>query len=347
MNAWMSPWLHAIAFAVGAGLLTWLLLPALIDWLRQRAMLDMPNERSSHVIPTPRGGGIAVVAAILAMGLPWLTLQGGGLALPQAGLPGLLLAGALALALLSWFDDRLRGLPVSLRLGGQALAVLLVLSLLPAEARVVPQPLQDWLPLWLERLLCFLAWLWFTNLFNFMDGIDGISGVEMAGIGIGLAACYGLAGFGLVPAGLALIVAASGLAFLRSNWSPAKVFMGDVGSVPVGFLLGGLLLQAALSGLWAAALILPLYYWFDATVTLCKRLLRGEKIWRAHRQHFYQQGSRKNGSHAPVALKIAALNALLVVLALAAQLGPKPWGELAALGLGLLLTLLLCRHFSE
>lgn len=340
MNALMNPWLQAIAFAAGAGLLTWLLLPALIDWLRQRAMLDMPNERSSHVTPTPRGGGIAVVAAILATGLPWVTLQ-------QAGLPGLLLAGALALALLSWFDDRLRGLPVSLRLGGQALAVILVLSLLPAEARVIPQPLQAWLPLWLERLVCFLAWLWFTNLFNFMDGIDGISGVEMAGIGIGLAACFGLAGFGQAPAGLALIVAASGLAFLRGNWSPAKVFMGDVGSVPVGFLLGGLLLLAALSGLWAAALILPLYYWFDATFTLCKRLLRGEKIWRAHRQHFYQQGSRKAGGHAPVAARIAALNALLVVLALAAQLGPKPWGELAALGLGLLLTLLLCRHFSE
>lgn len=336
----MNPWLLALAFAAGAGLLTWLVLPVLIDWLRHGAVLDMPNERSSHAVPTPRGGGIAVIAAILALGLPWVTLQ-------QADLPGLLLAGSAALALLSWFDDRLRGLPVALRLGGQALAVALVLGLLPAEARVVPPALQDWLPLWLERLLCFLAWLWFTNLFNFMDGIDGITGIEMGGIGIGLAACYALAGFGAAPAGLALIAAAAGLAFLRSNWSPAKVFMGDVGSVPVGFLLGGLLLLAALNGFWAAALILPLYYWFDASITLLKRLLRGEKIWRAHRQHYYQQGSRKAGSHAPVAAKIAALNALLILLALAAQLGPKPWAEFAALGLGLLMTALLCRHFRE
>ncbi|MBX3455610.1 glycosyltransferase family 4 protein [Ferrovibrio sp.] len=336
----MMAWLQAAGFAFGAGLITWLVLPVLIEWLRQRAMLDLPNERSSHVIPTPRGGGIAVIAAILVTGLPWITVQ-------QADLPGLMLAAAAALALLSWFDDRLRGLPVSLRLGGQALAVILVLGLLPAEARVLPAPLQAWLPLWLERLLCFLAWLWFTNLFNFMDGIDGISGVEMAGIGLGLAACYALAGYGIAPAGLALIIAAAGLAFLRSNWSPAKVFMGDVGSVPVGFLLGGLLLQAALSGLWAAALILPLYYWCDATITLLKRLLRREKVWHAHRQHFYQQGSRKLGGHAPVAAKIAALNALLILLALLAQLGPRPWAEFAALALGLLLTLLLCRHFSE
>ncbi|MBP7064062.1 glycosyltransferase family 4 protein [Ferrovibrio sp.] len=333
-------WLLALGFAALAGIGTALLLLPLIVWLKTRAVLDLPNARSSHTQPTPRGGGIAVVAMVLALGLPWVTLT-------EQFANGLLLVGFLVLALLFWFDDRLGGLPISLRMGAQALAVALVLGQLPPEARIASGMLADWLPLWLERLLCFLAWLWFVNLFNFMDGINGITGVEMVGIGLGLAACAALAGFGAAPAGLALIVAGAGLGFLRYNWGQAQVFMGDVGSVPVGFLLGGLLLQAALSGLWAAALILPLYYWFDATITLLRRALKRERIWQAHRQHFYQQGARKAGAHAPVAGKIALLNAALIGLALLAQSGPRPWSEIAALLLGLVLVLALCRHFKE
>ncbi|WP_430395828.1 MraY family glycosyltransferase [Ferrovibrio sp.] len=329
-------WPFALGFGLLAAIGTILLLVPLIIWLKTRAVLDLPNARSSHTEPTPRGGGIAVVAIILALGLPWVTLA------EQWG-QGMLLVGMLVLAVLFWFDDRLKGLPILLRMGAQALAVALVLGQLPAEATVT----QGLVPLWFERLVCFLAWLWFVNLFNFMDGINGITGIEMAGIGIGLAACGWLAGFGGGYAGLALIVAGAGTGFLRRNWGKADVFMGDVGSVPVGFLLGGLLLQAALSGLWAAAIILPLYYWVDATFTLLKRALRGEKFWQAHRQHFYQQGARKAGAHAPVAAKIGGLNLALILLALATQIGPQPWSTVAALLLGLLFVLALCRHFQE
>jgi UDP-N-acetylmuramyl pentapeptide phosphotransferase/UDP-N-acetylglucosamine-1-phosphate transferase len=333
----MAPtWPLALGFGLLAAFGTALLLLPLIVWLKTRAVLDLPNARSSHTQPTPRGGGIAVVAIILGFGLPWVTLT-------EQTLNGLLLAGFLVLAVLFWFDDRLKGLPIALRLGAQGLAVALVMGLLPPEATIT----QGLVPLWFERLICFLAWVWFVNLFNFMDGINGITGVEMASIGLGLAACAALAGFGAAPAGLALIAAGAGCGFLRSNWGKADVFMGDVGSVPVGFLLGGLLLQAALSGLWLAVLILPLYYWFDATFTLLKRALKGEHFWQAHRQHFYQQGVRKAGAHAPVAAKIAGLNVVLIMLALLAQLGPRPWSEIAALLLGLLFVLALCRHFRE
>ncbi|WP_428245685.1 MraY family glycosyltransferase [Ferrovibrio sp.] len=329
-------WPFALGFGLLAAIGTVLLLVPLIIWLKTRAVLDLPNARSSHTEPTPRGGGIAVVAIILGLGLPWITLA-------DQIAQGMLLVGMLVLALLFWFDDRLKGLPILLRMGAQALAVALVLGQLPPEATVT----QGLVPLWFERLVCFLAWLWFVNLFNFMDGINGITGIEMASIGLGLAACGWLAGFGGGYAGLALIVAGAGLGFLRRNWGKADVFMGDVGSVPVGFLLGGLLLQAAFSGLWAAAIILPLYYWVDATVTLLKRALRGEKFWHAHRQHFYQQGVRKAGAHAPVASKIGGVNLALILLALAAQLGPQPWSTVAALALGLLFVLALCRHFQE
>lgn len=330
----MTGWPLAAILALMAGLGAWLLLRPLVAWLAARAVIDLPNERSSHSHPTPRGGGIAVVAAILLAGAVWVSRL-------DAGAFGVLLAAMAALALLSWFDDRLRGLPIALRLGAQAAAVALGLALLPLDASLFGGAV----PLWLDRLVCFLAWLWFTNLFNFMDGINGITGTQTAAIGFGLAALALLDAVALPLGGLALIAAAAGLGFLPWNWGRAKVFLGDVGSVPLGYLLGGLLLHAALQGQWAAALILPLYYWLDATITLLRRLLRGEKIWQAHRQHFYQQASRKFGNHAAVVRRLAALNAALVGLALLSPVLPGgPW---LGLGFGLALTLAVCRRFAD
>lgn len=336
MTAPLAGWPHwgwALVVALASFGVTALLMPPLIGWLRRRAVWDMPNARSSHSEATPRGGGIAVTAAILACGAVWLTLvpdMPASLALP----------GAAVLALVSWIDDRRRdGLPAGLRLAAQAVAVGMVLVLLPPESRIA-----GGLPLWLERAACFLIWLWFTNLFNFMDGINGITGTEMIAIGIGLALVQAAAGLTGGSAGLALVVAGAGAGFLPWNWGRARVFLGDVGSVPVGFLLGWLLLDAALQGLWAVALILPLYYWVDATATLLRRLLRGERIWQAHNSHFYQQGSRKLGTHVAVTRRIAGLNLILIVLAVVAVAG---WPlSAAAVAAALLLTLMLCRHFA-
>lgn len=328
-------WLAASGLAIATAAGVALLLKPLIVWLRRRAVWDVPNARSSHSEMTPRGGGIAVIIGIVLAAAIWLSV------VPDM-LAGLALTGAAMLAAVSWIDDRRNGgLPARVRLAAQALAILAVLMFLPAEMRI----LGDWLPLWLERLACFLAWLWFTNLFNFMDGINGITGLEMVSIGIGIAvtiAASGLAGSG---AGLGLIVAGAGLGFLPWNWNRAKVFLGDVGSVPAGFLIGWLLLDMALKGHWAAALILPMYYWLDATATLLRRLFNGERVWEAHRSHFYQQGARKLGSHVQVARRIAILNLGLICLALAAVAGWPLDG--AALLAGLAAAALLCRHFAN
>ena len=161
---------------------------ALIPVLRRAAVLDRPNERSSHAIPTPRGGGIAVIAASLAA---WLVLVAAGAA-PATLLA--VIAGAAALAAISWLDD-LRGLSPAVRLGAQCAAVALgIVAALPEGA-----VFQGWLPAGLDRAAAALLWVWFVNLYNFMDGIDGIAGSETAAIGIGLA-LFAIAGVGHDPA---------------------------------------------------------------------------------------------------------------------------------------------------
>ncbi|MHA1568589.1 MAG: MraY family glycosyltransferase, partial [Alphaproteobacteria bacterium] len=173
-----------------------------------------------------------------------------------------------------------------------------------------------------------LVWLWFINLFNFMDGIDGMAGGEAVSLGLGLFLLSTFAALDPSIGDPALLAIAAGLGFLVWNWHPARIFLGDVGSVPLGFLFGWLLLGAAARGYWAPALILPLYYLADATLTLLRRLARGELVWRAHREHFYQCAVQRGLSHAEVVLAVLAANAGLVALALAAALG-WTWPALA------------------
>jgi len=146
---------------------------------------------------------------------------------------------------------------------------------------------------------------------------------------------------GLAP-DLGLTLAAAALGFLVWNWPPAKIFLGDVGSVPLGFLLGWLLLKLAAGGDWAAALILPLYYLADATITLARRAIRGERVWRAHRQHYYQRAVQGGRSHARVSAGIGATNLMLVALAVLSL--TQPW---IALGLAGLVTALLLGWLSR
>jgi UDP-N-acetylmuramyl pentapeptide phosphotransferase/UDP-N-acetylglucosamine-1-phosphate transferase len=280
-----------------------------LDLLRRRAMLDLPNERSSHQVPVPRGGGIAVMAAVLPA---WLLYA--GLADEASSALQPLAFGALGLTMLSFEDDR-RTLPPLLRLIVQAAAVAVGLWTLGAGGPVF----QGWLPPWLDRAAAGFLWLWFVNLYNFMDGIDGITGVETASLGIGLALLplLGVATSPVPP----LILAAAAIGFLGWNWHPARIFLGDAGSVPLGFLMGGLLIEAAQAGAWAAVLILPLYYSVDATYTLIARACRGERLWQAHRQHFYQRAVQGGWSHARVAASVLGLDLVLVALALFATAG--------------------------
>ncbi|MBV8491851.1 MAG: glycosyltransferase family 4 protein [Alphaproteobacteria bacterium] len=320
--------LLSIAVVIGDGLIAWLGTGALIPLLRRHAVLDRPNERSLHDIPTPRGGGIAVIGAIM---LAWVALSASG-QLPYPARP--ILLGVLLLAAVSWADD-VRGLPPMVRLAVQLVAIGLVLraGLLPGLV------FQGWLSPALDGIATAVVWLWFVNLFNFMDGIDGLAGVEAAAIGVGLL-LFAAVGSEMDP-GLAAApaaIAAAALGFLVWNWAPARIFLGDVGSVPLGYLLGFLLLDQAARGHWEIALILPLYFLADATITLLRRLLRGERVWEAHRSHFYQRAVQRGFGHAAVVQRVVVANIVLIGCGWAAANGWPILG-LAAAGITVIVLL--------
>ena len=315
--------------AVSTGLVRALLL--------RRGVMDRPNERSSHRAAVPRGGGLAVVGVLLAAWLAlWLTDDGQS----PAALFWVALVGALGLAAVSWLDDLRGGLRVIPRLAAQSLAVGAGIVSLPGDGLI----LQGTVPALVDHALAAAAWLWFVNLFNFMDGIDGLSGVEGASLGLGtfLLALLGAAPAWLGPLGLTL--AGVSLGFLLWNWHPARIFLGDVGSVPLGYLAGWLLLALAAAGAWQAALLLPAYYLADATFTLVRRLLRGRRVWHAHREHFYQRVVAAGWSHGRTAALIAGHNLLLVGLAVASQQGSAAAAASLAAGAMLVVALLWYLH---
>ena len=289
--------------------------------LIERAIVDRPGERTSHTGDVPRGGGLVLVPVVLAAWAVAGALTG---AAPVALIA--LLGGAGLLFWVSWRDD-LGGLPPVVRLVAQLVAAGSVYALSAPGSLI-----GDGAPSVFEAAVVVTAWVGFLNIFNFMDGIDGIAGTETVTLGLGAAVVVAIAG-GAPPVALfGLTAAAAALGFLRWNWHPAKVFMGDSGSVPLGFLLGWLLIALAADGLWAPALILPLYYLADGGLTLLKRLVRGEKIWHAHREHFYQRALSPGDDHRPVVRLVAFGNVALVVCAGVAAMG-APWPALASAGM--------------
>jgi UDP-N-acetylmuramyl pentapeptide phosphotransferase/UDP-N-acetylglucosamine-1-phosphate transferase len=302
-----STFLWAV-LALAAAVVAYAGIALALPWLKRRAVAPLTS-RSSHEQPTPQGAGIVLVPVALGFAAVALTATGegvpGGMAYALA-----VAAGALLLMLVGFIDD-VRPLGIAVRLGAQAIAVGLAVLLAPAELRVLP----DVVPLALERAAVILAGLWFVNLFNFMDGIDWISATETIAITLGVVF---LTGLGVVPGAAAWIAAAllgAMLGFLPWNAPPARVFLGDAGSLPIGFLLGVLLFHTAAAGAVAAALILPMYYVADASLTLVRRLLRGERVWQPHREHFYQHAVRGGFTVRAVIVRIAGLDASLVVLA--------------------------------
>ena len=313
-------WSLTIGLAITACIVTALATGGLVRLLRACAILDHPNARSSHDRAVPRGGGIAVIAVIA---VAWCLQAWRG---PMADSDSFNLTAvallATALAGYSFLDD-LRGLPALQRLLLQSLAVALGCLVLP-DGLVF----QGLLPPVADRLAAGFCWLWFINLFNFMDGIDGISAVEAGSIGLGVALITLTSGAAIHLAPPAAILAGAALGFGFWNWRPAKIFLGDVGSVGLGFLLGWLLLSLAAAGHWIPALLLALYYLTDATWTLLRRILRREAFWRAHRSHFYQHAARRCGDHGRIALLILACNAALLATALWGALGEQQWPAL-------------------
>ncbi|MBO0741113.1 MAG: glycosyltransferase family 4 protein [Hyphomicrobiaceae bacterium] len=314
--------------AITAALLGWLLVGIFTLIMSRWRRLEQPNERSMHSRPVPAGAGVGIVATALLL-WPWWHTRTDAFHL-------VLLAGCVGLGLVSLADDHWRLSP-ALRLGAQAAVVAACLIALPTEARLVPI-----LPLTLERGLVALCWLWFINLFNFMDGIDGLAGSETVAVAIGYLGVVTFAGLDDPFWRLALVIAASAGGYLYWNWHPAMVFMGDAGSIPLGFLLGWLMLDLALAGEWPAGLILPLYFVADATLTLLGRVRRGEALWQAHRQHFYQRAVLGGTTPSGVVWRVGAANAALLALALVSVHHPLPALVAAA---GLVWALL--QHFAD
>jgi UDP-N-acetylmuramyl pentapeptide phosphotransferase/UDP-N-acetylglucosamine-1-phosphate transferase len=297
------------AAAVVALILSVVLILVLRPWLLRYAMAR-PNARSSHRVPTPQGGGIAVIAATLAA--TWATTAWSPSLLQ--GQPSVLIAvtaAATLLAVVGAVDD-LRPLPAAARLIAQFIAVGVAMAALPGEFRLLPD-----IPAWLERACLVVGGVWLVNLTNFMDGIDWMTVAEVVPV-TGALVLLGLIGMiDPLPALIAAALFGAALGFAPFNRPVAKLFLGDVGSLPIGLLLGWLLLQLAGRGHVAAALILPLYYIADATITVVRRIARGEPFWQAHRMHFYQQATDNGFTVPQVVARVFLVNLALTALALA------------------------------
>jgi UDP-N-acetylmuramyl pentapeptide phosphotransferase/UDP-N-acetylglucosamine-1-phosphate transferase len=281
------------------------LMVLLQPWLARYAMAR-PNARSSHRQPTPQGGGISVVVATFVVA--WGAVATSPAMLQDEGGQFLALTATAALLAVVGAMDDLRSLSAGIRLAVQCIAVGALIAALPNQLRILPQ-----LPWWLERAGLFVGVVWLVNLVNFMDGIDWMTVAELVPV-TGTILLLGLGGaIALWPAVVAAALLGAIVGFAPFNKPVARVFLGDVGSLPIGLVLGWLLLRLAAHGHLAAAVILPLYYFADATITLIRRVGRGEPFWQAHRQHFYQRAT-DNGLAVPAIVR----RVLLVNLALAA-----------------------------
>lgn len=316
-----SLWLPLVACI--ALLLTWVLR----RYALARSLMDVPNARSSHSVPTPRGGGVAIVFTFLAA-LPLLSMAG----YVEWSMTWCMLGAGGGVAVLGFLDDH-GHVAARWRLTGHFAAAVWALVWLGG---LPPVALFGWvvdLGLF-GNLIAAIYMVWLLNLYNFMDGIDGIASLQAIFVCLGGAILYALAG-GSAQACASLVLAAAVAGFLYWNFPPARIFMGDAGSGFLGIALGILSLQAAWFEpqlLWGWVILLGVFV-VDATFTLLRRLLRGDKVYEAHRSHAYQFASRRYGRHLPVTLGVLFINLiwlLPIAAGVAAGLLEGVWGVIIA-----------------
>jgi UDP-N-acetylmuramyl pentapeptide phosphotransferase/UDP-N-acetylglucosamine-1-phosphate transferase len=330
--------LRDVAVIVLAGLASAGLI-VLMGPLFARYALARPNARSSHEAPTPQGGGVAVVLGGF-MALAAIALLDPAARAPFAGL--MPLAAAVMMLMVVGVADDIFSLAPLPRLALQAVAVGAAVATLPAELHALPV-----VPLAVERGVEIVAMLWFVNLVNFMDGIDWITVAETVPITAGLLILALLDAVPQTPALIASALLGAMLGFAPFNRPVAKLFLGDGGSLPIGLVLGWLLVQLAGNGHLAAALLLPLYYLADATITLLRRMARGERITQAHRSHFYQIATTGGFSVMGVVRRVFAANVVLVWLAVVTVLFDSIVFDAIALALGAVEVTLLLRAMAR
>jgi UDP-N-acetylmuramyl pentapeptide phosphotransferase/UDP-N-acetylglucosamine-1-phosphate transferase len=286
-------------------------------------------------VPTPQGAGLAVMFAVLAgCGLGLLVAPA------QPGILGVLTAAA-GLTMLGAIDDAY-GLSVSSRLGGQFLATLVLIGTLPEELRLFP----DLMPAGMEDALLVLGIMWFVNAVNFLDGLDWMMVAQAVPMTLGIAVLYAL---GIVPGTiglLALTLLGAMLGFAVFNKHPAQIFLGDAGSLPIGFLLAFMLMFVAQTNL-VSAFLLALYTLSDATLTLLRRMANKERIFSAHKSHYYQRAVAQGFSVPQVTTRIFLLESGLALLAVLAALSDSTAISLSALALGVIATALTLRHLAR
>ena len=304
----IAEWMAVLAIAL---VTAWTVTAVLIPLLRKIKCVDVPGPRSSHVRTTPRGGGMAVVCGMAAGVLLALLF---GLKIPGATM----FAGALIVAAVGLTDDLFRDVSVLVRLSAQCTAAGFVAYHAGGLERLpLPPPLDQ--PLGVFAVPVAVLWIvGITNLYNFLDGIDGFAGLQ--GAIVGLAIAFLGAGAPVTVVGLAL--AGACLGFLVHNWHPAKVFMGDVGATTIGFIVAVVPLEMAPGAREHAVFTIALCIWFflaDGVLTILLRLLRGEKIWVAHRCHLYQRLVHTGLPHDRVVLAVLGPGAVVAALAVIAH----------------------------
>jgi UDP-GlcNAc:undecaprenyl-phosphate GlcNAc-1-phosphate transferase len=288
----------AIATLVVPAVTAWIVIAILRRSRLARPLADIPNERSLHASPTPRVGGLGLIIAALPV-VAWVG---------DAEI-AILAACAALLAVVSIFDD-VRSLPISVRLPAHAAAATVAILAIAGPARA-----HGGLGV-VEAAVAIVAIVWMTNLYNFMDGSDGLAG-GMTVIGFGALALAAASAREWPLAAACAAIASAGAGFLAHNFPPARVFLGDAGSIPLGFLAAALGLHGTLVDAWPLAFPLIVFSPFiaDATATLARRVLRGEAFWRAHRSHYYQRLVLAGWSRRRLALAAYAVMAAAAVSA--------------------------------
>ena len=300
-------WLMSFIMSFIISLIT---IRAAIQFLKKTKTIDTPNERSSHNVPTPKGAGLGIIATLLIVYYTFLPLT-----------DFWLMGSVLIMTILSFLNDN-KQISIIIRLIIQMVLTIIVLNFWPPLEEIML--FNSIIPIWLEYIIMLLLIIWIMNLFNFMDGIDGISGTQciIIGVGVGLSLFISheenkleqiIAGF----------MAGSGLAFLLWNWYPAKVFLGDAGSIPLGFINAILILLLCKNNLWYVAIIINNYYFFDASITLLRRIKMKKKPWKAHKEHFYQKAIQNGYTHSKVCRIIAIHGILLICLSALASFKPN------------------------
>ena len=280
---------------IGLFFLSMILTYAIRSYANKKAIFDIPNERSSHITPVPRGGGLAIVI-VFYIGLLYF----------QESIDAKLfyaLFCAIPIALISLVDD-IFTLSSKIRFFIQSASAGMALYFLGGVTSIdfILFELHGW---WLN-IIAFIAIIWLTNLYNFLDGIDGYAGSEAVMVGLGL--------FIFFHNPLGLVIVAACLGFLLFNWHQASIFMGDIGSATLGFIFAVFVFYDTSHGSIYVWLILLSLFWFDATLTLIRRYRNGEPITQAHKKHAYQRLVQSGWTHSKVVLFSLVFNLIFFVL---------------------------------